>query len=172
MKSIVMLVSAAVMMASSSLKPISNEYVLVHGNVKEFQLDSEDLSDASKVRCVVYKNGEIYVAFKTDEDGDYLFNLPVGEQYELVFGGDDYVNKRINLDVSSLEAEKKGIAFKCDMRVFKSPGEVKQLAIFDEPVCLFSYSDRSKKVLPDLDYLDDHSFKVERAMRKIAKAAN
>ncbi|MGB1032080.1 MAG: hypothetical protein ACPGWM_05675 [Flavobacteriales bacterium] len=171
MKSLVMLVSAAVVMATSALKPISNEYVLVHGNVKEMQLDSDQLSDAKKVRCVVYKDGEIYVAFNTDEDGDYNFNLPVGEDYEMVFGGDTYVNKRITLDVTSLEAEKKGIAFKCDMRVFKSPGEVKQLEIFKLPVAKFAYNSRTRKVQPDLEYLDDHSFQVEKAMRKIAKAA-
>jgi len=171
MKSIFLLVSAAAMMTSSALKPISNEYVLVHGNVKEIQLESDQTSDASSVRCVVYKDDEIYVAFKTDENGDYLFNLPVGENYEMVFGGDSYVNKRITLDVSELEAEKKGIAFKCDMRVFKSPGEVKQLAIFEKPVAIFSYNTGSRKVLPDLEYLDEHSFQVEKAMRKIAKAA-
>ncbi|MEO0403293.1 MAG: hypothetical protein AAF193_00330 [Bacteroidota bacterium] len=168
MKTIAMIMALGLAM-SGPMRPISNEYVLIHGNVQEIQLTSDDIEDAQAVRCIVYREGEIYVAFKTDESGDYLFNLPVGYDYELVFGGDDYVNKRITMDVTNLPAEKKGVTFKCDMRVFKANPEIKQLSVFDDPVAKFNYDKRTRKVLPDLEYLDEHSWDVEKAMKKIAK---
>lgn len=169
MNAIFTMLMPLMVMTSGPMKPNSNEYVLIHGNVKEMFFDSDDARDASNVRCVVYKDDEIYVAFKSDEEGNYLFNLPVGEKYELVFGGDDFVNKSITMDVTNLPAEKKGIAFECNMRVFKAPSDIKQLKVFEEPICKFEYSRRSRKVIPDLEYLDDQSWVVEKAMRKIAK---
>lgn len=82
-------------------KPIDTQHFLIHGNVYEIDPVQNAQYDANDTRVIVYKDGEIYVAFNTNDDGKYLFNLPIGENYTLEFGGDTYINKRITMDAST-----------------------------------------------------------------------
>lgn len=120
-------------------KPIDTQHFLIHGNVYEIDPVQNAQHEANDTRVIVYKDGEIYVAFNTDEEGEYLFNLPIGENYTLEFGGDTYVNKRIAIDATRLKEEKKGQAIELDLGLFRwHPGV--DYGFLDAPVAKFQYS--------------------------------
>lgn len=120
-------------------KPIDTQHFLIHGNVYEIDPVQNAQHKANDTRVIVYKAGEIYVAFNTNDDGKYLFNLPVGENYTLEFGGDTYVNKRITIDATRLKEEKKGQAMKLNLGLFRwHPGV--DYRFLDTPVTKFQYS--------------------------------
>lgn len=109
-------------MMAAELKPNSGEYFLVYGNMENLQWADGSMVDAANTWCVVSTpDDEIHIAFKANEDGEYEFNLPVGEVYTMTFGGKDYVNKKVEIDARNLEVTKKGVALKLDMLLFKDP---------------------------------------------------
>lgn len=168
MKMISLVLLGAVMMAAAP-KPNSGEYFLVYGNMENLQWADGSMVDAANTWCVVSTpDDEIYIAFKANEDGEYEFNLPVGEVYTMTFGGKDYVNKKVEIDARNLEVTKKGVALKLDMLLFKAPENV-DVSAFEQPVAKFNYQADYRKLVPDMDYIEDNMRDFEKAMRKIEK---
>lgn len=133
-------VALSVLAAGGMLKekPIDNQHFLIHGQVFELDPLENREHDAANTRVIVYEKGEIYVAFKTAEDGKYLFNLPVGRQYTLEYGGDDYVNKVVTIDASKLGEQKKPEILEMDMGLFRHFEGV-DYTFLDAPVAKFRY---------------------------------
>lgn len=101
-------------------KPIDNQHFLIHGSVMELDLIENSQVEATQTQVIVYEGGDIFVAFKTDEEGEFEFNLPVGGQYTLAFGGEDFVNKIVTVDAKYLGVEKRGEAVEIDMGLFRN----------------------------------------------------
>lgn len=101
-------------------KPIDNEHFLIYGSVLEVDPIENAQMEAIGTRVTVYEDGDIFVAFKTNEEGEFQFNLPVGGQYTLAFGGDDYVNKIVTIDAKTLGVEKRGESVEIDMGLFRN----------------------------------------------------
>ncbi len=111
------------------LQPCDEQHVLLHGRLVEIQYGSEMHGIAPGVLAAVYRDGELFSAFRTDRKGDFVFNLPVGWEYVVSFGGDDFVNRSVKIDLKHL-----------------APGECSKPVVFQEmslfkPVVGIDYRD-------------------------------
>lgn len=149
--------------------PVDNMHFLVHGKTIEILMNQDGDKVVGDVMMIMYQEEEIYAAIRSDEYGHYEFNLPVGHVYKLVYGGDEYVNKIIEIDASNLKVKTKGHKLKVDMGLFKPAPEV-DYTVMKESVANFSYSDEYRKLIPDLDYSKDRSKEVFKVLRKTEKA--
>lgn len=105
------------------LQPCDEQHALIHGRLVEIQYGSEMHGVAPGVLAVVYRDGELFSAFRTDRKGDFVFNLPVGWEYDISFGGDDFVNRRLRVDLTTLIPGEcaKPVVFQ-EMSLFKPVG--------------------------------------------------
>jgi len=65
-------------------KAISNDHILIFGELVELGTDTEDILrylDGHNV--FVYQGQDLYVVFQSNKEGDFEFNLPTGHKYEL-----------------------------------------------------------------------------------------
>lgn len=161
----------SVPVADNSLRPIDEEHFLIYGDVVEQVYGSENRANAPNTRVIVYKENEIYVAFKSDERGEYIFNLPLGCKYEVTFGGDNFVNKRIEIDATEAKIRKKGYSLEMNMSLFRPVEEVDYAEMDNNPVVAFSYDQEIRDMVPDLDVVDAMWRKVEKLYRKSEKLA-
>lgn len=157
--------------ADNSIRPIDEEHFIIYGDVVEQVYGSENRANAPGTRVIVYRDNEIYVAFKSDERGEYVFNLPLGHKYELSYGGDNFVNKRIEIDATEAKARKKGYSVEMNMSLFRPVEEVDYTEMDLNPVVAFSYDQEIRDMVPDLDVVDAMWRKVEKLYKKSEKMA-
>jgi hypothetical protein len=100
-------VLAAVILALNGgddrLRPVSDAHVLVAGHVVELQYGSELHAVAPDVLATVYRDGELFSAFRADRKGDFVFNLPIGCAYTISFGGKEFVNRQVVIDLREVK---------------------------------------------------------------------
>lgn len=165
------LISVTPMMDEGNLEPVSDSHMLIHGFTVERVYGSENESNAPNTRCIVYKDDEIYVAFNSNEKGEYVFNLPIGNEYTLEFGGENYVNKRVILDVRGcLPKKRKEHIVEMDMALFR-PVEGIDYADMEKPVVRWYYDKGEREIIPDFDVIDGMWRTVEKIYKKSEKLA-
>lgn len=168
------LVSSMLILGGSpaeDLEPVSNAHVLIHGFTVEKVFGSENEANAPDTRCIVYKDNEIYVAFKSNEKGEYVFNLPIGQKYELVFGGPDFVNKKVVLDARGCMPKKKeGHIVEMDMSLFR-PVDGIDYSDMENPVVRWYFNQNERNIVPDFDVVDAMWRTVEKLYKKSEKTA-
>lgn len=157
-------------MEEVDLQPIDKDHFLVHGYTIERVYGRDNDANAPSTRCVVFRESEIYVAFKSNEKGEYLFNLPLGHVYELQFGGEDYVNKRILIDARNCEPKKEGFVVGMDITLFRPVDGIDYDAM-NAPIVRWFYDSFENDLMPDLDVVDGMWRTVEKLFKKSEKAA-
>ncbi len=158
------MVALTTLSSGSTTKPLDNKHFLIHGEVIEIDPIGMEERDAVGTQIIVYQEGEIYVAFNTDEKGKYTFNLPVGYNYEVVYGGEKYVNKTVKGDGNNIPKKRYGYDVELDMGVF-SRYEGVDYEFLESPVALIPFDSTNGKMIFD----EDHSKKQGKAMHKCMK---
>jgi hypothetical protein len=155
-------------MFTSNQFPVTNEYFVLHGMVFEVSLKTGDEHIAAGSQVIIYQEDEIYVAFKTDTYGEYLFNLPIGHAYEVVFGGEEYVNKRVMIDAKQCTKPRNGHDLQLNMGLFK-PVKGADLTVFESPVARFEYQIEKHDILPDMSFISKGQKEINKAIKKMSK---
>lgn len=151
--------------------PIDDQHLVLYGTTVEMLYGSETEANAPSTRVLVYKEGELYTAFKSNEKGEYVFNLPIGEVYELHFGGESFVNKRVTIDTRALKEAKRGKReVSMDISLFR-PVETVDYSAMNEPVVLWYFDRSAKEMVPDLEVIDTMFRTVDKLYRKSEKMA-
>lgn len=148
--------------------PVTNEHFVLHGMVYEVSLKTGDEHIAAGSQVIIYQEDEIYVAFNTDTYGEYLFNLPIGHSYEVVFGGDEYVNKRVMIDATECTKPRNGHDLHLNMGLFKAVNGA-DLTVFEAPVARFAYEVEEHDILPDMSFISKRQKEINKAMKKMSK---
>ncbi len=151
--------------------PVDESHLVIYGNTVEMIYGSENEANAPGTRVIVYKENEIYTAFKSNDKGEYVFNLPLGERYELSFGGDHFVNKRFVLDLRRFvdgKKVKRDVAM--DVSLFR-PVEKIDYTPMEKPVVTWYFDKGAKEMVPDMDSAMDMLKTVDKVYRKSEKAA-
>ena len=166
---------AAMLMVSAptedSIQPIDQEHFLIYGFMIEKVYGSDNEANAPDTRCIVYRDNEIYVAFKSSDKGEYIFNLPLGHEYTLEFGGEDFVNKRVVIDTKKCKPKKKkGHVVEMDMSLFR-PVDGIDYKDLEQQIVRWYYDNYEKAIVPDLEVLDGMWRTVERLYKKSEKEA-
>lgn len=151
--------------------PIDDQHLVLYGTTVEMLYGSENEANAPATRVLVFKEGELYTAFKSNEKGEYVFNLPIGDVYELHFGGENFVNKRVTIDTRALAEAKRGKReVSMDISLFR-PVETVDYSAMNEPVVLWYFDRGAKEMVPDLEVIDTMFRTVDKLYRKSEKMA-
>lgn len=150
-------------------KACDENHFLVYGNVYEYDpfLKGEKL--VSFVQIVVYQDNEIFVAFYTDKNGMYQFNLPIGHEYELWYGGSKFVNKICRVNANDCPVRKTGNDLDMDVGLFKHIDGC-DFTMLNEPFILVTFDKEMNRLVPDLDFIDDRSRELDKVFRKARRA--
>ncbi|MFT7208785.1 MAG: hypothetical protein ACI93E_000412 [Flavobacteriales bacterium] len=162
---------SAIPVNDNNLRPIDEKHFLIYGDVIEQVYGSENRANAPNTRVIVYRENEIYVAFKSDARGEYIFNLPLGHKYELTYGGENFVNKRIVIDATNAKVSKSGYSLEMNMSLFRPVEEMDYTEMDTNPVVSFSYDQDIRDIVPDLDVVDAMWRKVDKLYKKSEKMA-
>lgn len=149
---------------------ITGDYFLMKGRVYELNMLEPAESRASNVQVVVYQEKELYVAFFTNESGEYSFYLPIGHNYEVWFGGAAFVNKKVVIEGIPFPKEKKPRTIPLDMGLFR-PVDGYDFPMLNEPLAHIKYDPETDQIGPDLDAIAAKSLEIEKYFKKIKKEA-
>lgn len=165
------LFTSILMSAGGSMQPASSKHILIHGNTVEQIYNTENVANAPDVWVIINRDDEeLYCAFKTDSKGEYEFNLPVGHRYELLYGGKDFVNKKVIIDATDTPEVRRGHIVKMNMSLFR-PVETVDYSVLASPLAEFKYDKTSKSLAPDMIHVEDMMFAIDKVYRKSEKAA-
>ncbi len=166
--SIIAIAISALSVLSSNTKPVNNKNFLIHGVVVEVDLQDPDEKVSKDTQIIVYQDGEIYVAFNTDDKGKYEFNLPIAHTYKVVYGGTKFVNKSIYIDAENLPRKKYGHNVELDMGLFHDYEGV-DFSFLDEPMAQIAYNDEYNKLLFDEKYSMQKWKEMRKCMKQVQK---
>lgn len=151
--------------------PIDDQHLVIYGNIVEMLYGSDNEANAPTTRVIVYRDGEIFSAFKSNDKGEYVFNLPVGFEYVLSFGGDDFVNKRVIVNTDKIiESKRTKREVPMDISLFRPIDEIDYSAM-EDPIVRWYFDKGAKQMVPDIDMVEYMFKKVDRLYRKSEKAA-
>ncbi len=150
--------------------PIDKQHFLLYGFTVEMLYESGDEGNAPATLCKVFIGDEIYTAFRSNAKGEYVFNLPKGERYTLMFGGDDFVNKIVEIDARELVDSRKEAVIAMDMALFR-PVEGVDYNEMSVPVVRWFYSPDQKELVPDMSMFSEMRRTVDRLYRKSERMA-
>jgi hypothetical protein len=150
-------------------KDQATDLFVVQGRIFEIDILSEEDMPASEVQVVIYQDKDIYVAFYTRKNGDYEFQLPLGHEYEIWFGGSTFVNKKVYVDSRNVKPGKGQHEIALDMGLFR-PMDNYTFELLDKPIVQFVWDTEFEQFLPDLEYTDGVYRELEKIFRKIRKS--
>lgn len=164
-KCLTLLACLVTLTATAGLKPIDGKHFLIVGDVFEIDPVDNKQHTAENSLIVVFCEGEIFTAFKTEADGEYQFNLPIGKTYDIVFGGKEYVNKTVTVDAVRLGEMRKGEILRMDMGLFREYDGI-DYTFLQDPVAKFKFK-KYEGFAPNEDYAIRMSQKTMKCLDSI-----
>lgn len=147
----------------------SNDHFKFEGTVIEHIIKTGEDVEASNVQIIVYQDQEIFVAFNTASNGNFQFEFPLGHQYEIVFGGGDYVNKKVDIDARALKPRNGGYELNMDIRLFR-PVNGFDFAMLNDPFVKFDYDQEYGQFVPNEIYSAPKAKELDKLLKKAKKA--
>lgn len=149
-------------------KDSNGDHYLIKGSVYHIDMLNEGEIKASNVQVVVYQEKELFVAFFTDEMGNYQFYLPSGHVYEVWFGGSAFVNKKVWIDATQFPVEKKPRTLPLDIGLFR-PVDGFDFPMMTEPFVKIGYNPELDQIAPDLEYTEKREMELTKYVNKVKK---
>jgi len=150
-------------------KPTSyHNHYLINGVIYKYDLSTDKEEPAPFVQVVVYQNKELFVAFFGGEDGTYSFYLPIGFEYEVVFGGSAFVNKKVLIDAKQFPEERKPRTILFDISLFRNV-EGADFSTLDEPYGKIIYDPEMDMIRPDEAFIAARKIELDKALKKAKK---
>jgi hypothetical protein len=141
------------------------------GQVLEMNLKSEKEKPVRNASITVYQDGELYVFFETTENGTFNFNLPIGHDYVIDFGGNKLVSKKIQIDASKCPKNMTATKIDFDVVLFEDLG-YKPIKCLEKPIAFYAYDPGFKTLIPNDDYTYEHSLQLKKELRKVKRNSN
>ncbi|MBL0315431.1 MAG: hypothetical protein IPP69_06460 [Flavobacteriales bacterium] len=154
--------------AFSQKKDANSDHYLIKGSIYQIDMFNEGEIKASNVQVVVYQEKELFVAFFTDELGNYQFYLPSGHIYEVWYGGSAFVNKKVWIDATQFPIEKKPRTIPLDIGLFRQV-EGFDFPILNEPFVRIGYNPELDQIAPDLEYTEKREMELNKYTTKVKK---
>lgn len=151
-------------------KEVRADRFIIQGQIFEIDIVNETDKSAQNVQIVVYQDKEVYASFYSKDNGSYEFILPIGHEYELWFGGKEFVNKKVYVDTRSMPSKSSGYECNLDMGLFKPIQNVEFPCLVDHYVKV-RFDTEYKQLIPDYEYSQFKAKEVEKAVRKAKKTA-
>lgn len=168
MKSLIYFLLMMVSLQGFAKKEVRADRFIIQGQIFEVDIMNETDKSAQNVQIIVYQDKEVYASFYCKENGAYEFILPIGHEYELWFGGKDFVNKKAYVDTRSMPAKSSGYECNLDIGLFRPLKNVEFPCLVDHYVKV-RFDSEYKQLIPDYEYSQFKAKEVEKAIRKAKK---
>lgn len=143
-------------------------HFLISGIIYHYDILSDKEMPAANVQIAIYQDKDLYVAFFGGADGAYSFYLPVGFEYEVMFGGSAFVNKRVRIDATQFPEERKPREVLLDLSLFRNV-EGADFSLLEEPYVHIIYDPEADRILPDEAYTIKRKTELDKAIKKAKK---
>jgi len=150
-------------------KDPAEEVFLIEGQIFETDIFKGDKKPASGVQIVIYQGIDIFVAFYSDELGNYEFLLPTGHVYEIWYGGSAFVNKRVSIDAQECPKRKSTNDLLLDIGLFR-PMDGYEFAPLNDAYVKLAWNDELEEFSVDMLYTGAKEKELEKIFKKIKKA--
>ena len=147
---------------------VDNDHFRIQGNVFDVHLSNGSEDEASHVQIVVYQNKEIFVAFFSGKKGEYEFNLPVGYEYEIAFGGSAFENQKVYVDTRPVVPRAGGYDLDLDIHLFRVIDGT-QFSMLQEPFMRLYFDQETAQLILDEEHYITQAKELERALRKMKR---
>lgn len=147
------------------------KYFEFTGQVLEVNLKNEKEKAVKNATITVYQNNELYVYFETSENGSFDFNLPVGYDYIIEFGGQRMIPKKIEIDSRKCPKSMDATKIDFDVVLFENLG-YETIQCLEKPIAYYAYDPGFKTLIPNDDYTFDRATLLKKELRKIRKNSN
>jgi hypothetical protein len=98
-----------------------------------------------------------------------MFEFPLGHQYEIVFGGSAFVNKKVDIDARTLKPRNGGYELNMDIRLFR-PVNGFDFAMLNDPFVKFGYDQEYGQFITDETYSGPRAKELDKILKKAKKA--
>lgn len=170
MKTLILLAMSLFAFPALAKKEIQADRFVIQGQIFEIDIQNGAEKQASNVQIVIYQNREIYASFICGESGAYEFILPIGHEYEVWFGGEAFVNKKVYVDTREMPKKSSGYECNLDMGLFRPVLNVEFPCLVDHYVKV-RFDREYKQLIPDYEYSEFKAKEVEKAMKKAKKTS-
>lgn len=171
MKTLTLLFTVLFALPLWAKKEMHADKFVIHGHIFEINILEGTETEASNTLIVIYQDREIYASFHGDEKGGYEFVLPIGHEYELWYGGKEFVNKKVYVDARSMPKKSSGYECNIDMGLFRPMQNVEFHCLVDHYVKV-RFDAEYRQLIPDYEYSEFKAREVEKAMRRAKKASS
>ncbi len=148
-------------------RELAEDKFILTGKIYEMDIFNETDKEAGEVQIVIYQNREIYVSF-VGAKGNYEFVLPIGHEYEVWFGGSQYVNKKVYVDARPMKKRKSGYECVIDIGLFKPIANYEFACLIDHFVKV-RWDQEYAQLLPDYEYCDIKARELQKAIKRAKK---
>lgn len=150
-------------------KGVDDDHFRIQGKVYDKPLAEAGSSiEAAFCQIIVYQNKELFVAFFSGKDGSYEFNLPIGFDYEVMFGGSAFVNQKVQIDTKSMKQRSGGYDLDLDIELFRVLDGY-EFSLLNEPFVKIGWDAQTEQLVQDEAYTLDRRRELEKLLKKIRK---
>jgi len=151
-------------------KEVRADRFIIQGQIFEIDIVNDADKSAQNVQIIIYQDKEVYASFFSKDNGSYEFILPIGHEYEVWFGGKEFVNKKVYVDTRSMPNKSSGYECNLDMGLFRPLKNVEFPCLVDHYVKV-RFDSEYKQLIPDYEYSQFKAKEVDKAVRKAKKTA-
>ncbi len=143
--------------------------LVVSGNLKH----EETKQRLENVTVSVLQAGEPFDEIDVDRNGKYFLDLPLRNDYVIVFQAEGMVAKRVAINSANTPEDEltDGFMFDLDMSLFDVIEGFDE-SIMDTPIGIASFDDRSGRIQFDLDHTNDMRRRIDDELDRLADLAD
>ena len=157
------------MLTSASWGVAQSGSLVVSGSLKH----EETKQRLDNVTVSVLSGGEAFDEIEVDRNGKYFLDLPLRNDYMIVFRAEGMVAKRVAINSANTpEGElPDGFMFDLDMSLFDVIEGFDE-SIMETPIGIASFDDRSGRIQFDLDHTNDMRRRIDDELDRLADLAD
>lgn len=130
--------------------------LVLYGSTLQLNLSDSSESRQGFVPIEILQDDSAYLRVISTRSARYEEILPFGHVYKVIYGGELFQSKSVEIDVSDVSgsALKRGFRLEIDMVLFEKQSA--SLAhLLQEPVAKAEYNSKEKMILFDADYTEE-----------------
>ena len=146
-----------------------SESLVVSGNLKH----EETKQRLDNVTVSVLQNGEAFDEIQVDRNGKYFLDLPLRNDYVIVFQAEGMIAKRVAINSAQTPENEltDGFMFDLDMSLFDAIEGFDE-SITETPIGIASFDERSGRIQFDLDHTNDMRRRIDDELDRLADLAD
>lgn len=123
------------------------------------------------VQIILYSQGEVLDRMTTEDNGKFIYKVPLESNYELVFYKPGYRSKYLQIFAKHIPQEDASYGFEfggLELALFKEISSLKNQEVLDKPVAQIKYDTNTYKFVFDASYFQELQEESEALAEELA----